>query len=1364
MKKTLLLLSFVIGVTYLSVAQPWTNSLPKNNGNQLTLKDYQKSFYEYWKPFNLNRGYYIDANGKKQKARGWKQFKRWEYYWETQVDSKTGYFPEQTAYQVLKDFKKEKNLFNAKNLGNWISLGTSSSDGGYAGIGRINCIAFHPTDNSTYWVGTPAGGLWVTHNNGNTWKVLTDENSVLGVSDIVIPSDYETSHIIYIGTGDRDAWDNRSIGVLKSNDNGATWETTGLAFTVGQGEMVNRLLLDPNDDNTIIAATSQGVYKTVNGGTTWNDKLSDISFIDMEYKIGDFNTLYGATQLGSVNVSNDGGETWDSPISAPNRIELAVTPANNSIVYALAASSNNGLYAVYRSVNSGESFTKVFTGNDKNLLGWKADGTGSGGQGFYDLSLAVSPTNENIVVVGGVNSWRSTDGGDDFTCINHWWGNGVPAVHADKHMLKYRKNGDLFECNDGGVYLSTNDGTAWQDKTNGIVNSQMYKLSVSQQINNEVVTGLQDNGSKLYTQNGWSDVNGGDGMECLIDYADNNVQYASGYSGYIVRTTDHWSNSTSIQPDGAGYGAWVTPYIIDPVDHNTLYAGYSDVWKTTNKGNSWTKISSLNVSKKIRAMAIASSNNNTLYISGGSTLYKTENGGTDWENISSGLPGNFITYIAVKNNDPNTLWVSLGEFDNNSVYESTDGGATWNNISEGLPEIPANSIVQDNNYNDKVLLYVGTEAGVFFKDGDNLWVFYSNGMPSAKIGELEIYYNNDISKCKLRAATYGRGLWETPLVIPNVPTVNSIFVDTVLNTSAYAGAKIESAGGFNVIESGFIYGKSSNVEMGNYGVKKATTSPAANVGEYGLKITGLDASSYYFIKAYAVTEAGTGYSSEISFATNCDGSISFLPFAQEFNSDTLPSCWSNIDNLGNDMAWQFNNEGSVEFTSTTSANGFALINSEYYGDGKTQDADLITPVFDFSNTDTVNLSFEHYFKFAAGAKAGLLYSSDNGATWAAIQEWGESTGNSNAAEFFVKDVSAQVAGKPQVQFKWKFTGSNSGFWCIDDVYVDSLFTVLFSVTDDGDQPVSNAIVELGNAELTTNFAGESFFKTVSSTLLDYKVTTEGFANVEGNVSVSTNEKIDVKFSISTDATLSDLKIDDTTVDGFDANIFDYTVMLPSGTTEMPVVSATANQADATVNITQATQTSLVAKIKVTAEDNSTILNYYVYFTIEAEPTYKVTFNVTDAESETISDASVSFMNIVRTTNDNGVALFNGIPAVNNESYVITKSSYENYEGAVSVVDQDVSVDVILIMVGIADNNELTVTLFPNPTKRMLHLSIANNIPQVNFTLVDINGKIVMEKVITNNKEVIDLKGNPKGIYFVNLTVNNKNYTKKIVLE
>jgi PKD repeat protein len=771
-------------------AQPWTESLPKDENaiKLLTLRDYQKAFNNYWAPYGVHNGYYIE-NGQKQKAGGWKQFKRWEWFWESRVNPQTGDFPKVSA---LEQFKKylTNNRENLSSTGNWTSMGPTSSGGGYAGIGRLNCVAFSPDDSDVIYAGAAAGGIWKSNDGGINWTPIGDDNAELGTSDIVVISG-GNNDIIYLATGDRDHSDTYSTGVLKSVDGGTTWNTTGLSWSQSQGTLIRRLIVDPNDDNTLYAATNGGVYKTSNGGTTWN-MISGNNFKDMEFKPGSSTIMYGSTGWGEVYRSTNSGNSWTQVlnVSSGRRTELAVCTDDDTRVYVVMANSDNGLHAIYKSTNSGQTFSQVFSGSTTNLLDWACNGSGSGGQGWYDLTIAADPNDADIVFVGGVNTWKSTDAGSSWSIVNHWsgtCGGQATTVHADKHYLAFQNSTSiLFECNDGGIYKTTDSGDSWTDLTNTMAISQMYRLGVAQTVDNDVVAGLQDNGTKNYEAGTWDDVISGDGMDCAIDYTDEDTQYGSLYYGDIKRTTNHWWTYTTISNGIGGNGAWVTPYVIDPSNHMTLYVGYNDVWKSTNQGNSWTKISNWNGST-LRSLAVAPSNSQTIYTATYSTLYKTTNGGASWTDITTGLPvgSNNLTYISVKDDDPNTVWISFSGYDDDRVFKSTNGGSSWTNISSGLPELPVNCVIQNKQNISEIELYAGTDVGVYVKIGGDSWTPFFDGLPNVVVNEVEIYYDDVTpSNSRIRAATFGRGLWESDLWSPS-PTPEADFeADNLTPTTA----------------------------------------------------------------------------------------------------------------------------------------------------------------------------------------------------------------------------------------------------------------------------------------------------------------------------------------------------------------------------------------------------------------------------------------------------------------------------------------------------------------------------------------------------------------------------------------------------
>ncbi len=770
-------------------SQPWAESLPADRESKakLTLFDYQKAFNDYWAPYNVDKGYYY-VDGQKIKAGGWKQFKRWEWFWARRVDPQTGNFPRRSAMEVYNDYLKE-NPGQRSTSGNWSSMGPTSSTGGYAGIGRINCVGFHPTDNNNFYIGAAAGGIWETTDGGTTWTAIGDDNSSLGVSDIIV-IDGTPNDIIYLATGDRDHSDTYSVGVLKSVDGGTTWSTTGLNWTQSQNYIIYRLIMDPNNNSILYAATNGGVYKTTNDGTSWSQITTEI-FKDLEFNAGNSAMLYGSTNWGEIYRSTNSGSSWTMVYSqsAGRNTRIAVTDNNTSVVYVVMSSSSNGLHGVFKSTDSGATFSQVFSGATTNLLDWACDGSGSGGQGWYDLCIAVDPNDADNLFVGGVNTWESTDGGSSWDISNHWSGTCgglATTVHADKHYLEYQNSSsNLFECNDGGIYKTTDGGNSWADISNSLVISQMYRIGLAQTVSGDVVCGLQDNGTKSRETSGWYDVIGGDGMDCAIDPTDENTQYGELYYGNIKKTTDHWSTYNTISDNIPGSGAWVTPYVIDPNDNQTLFVGYADVWKSTDQGTSWAKISNWGGSN-LQSIAVAPSNSSYIYTATYSTIYKTTDGGASWTDISSGLPvfSNSISNISVKDDDPNTVWVSISGFNSDGVYKTTNGGSSWTNISTGLPLLPVNWVVQNRQNTSEEELYAATDVGVYVKVGSANWTIFSTGLPNVVVNELEIYYDDaTTTNSMIRAGTFGRGLWESDLYTPVNPPVADFVADNTTPTT-----------------------------------------------------------------------------------------------------------------------------------------------------------------------------------------------------------------------------------------------------------------------------------------------------------------------------------------------------------------------------------------------------------------------------------------------------------------------------------------------------------------------------------------------------------------------------------------------------
>jgi photosystem II stability/assembly factor-like uncharacterized protein len=744
---SVLIIFLSLSFSKISRAQQWASSM----------QDPDISFFEAQRQFNE---YFKDKPY--EKGKGWKQFKRWEYFMQDRVDS-NGFFTHANAtYKVYTDI--QKNYYNNTEkgqgtAGKWVPIGPfGSTSSSRPGAGRLNCIAFHPTNKKIMIAGAASGGIWYTKDGGLNWNTNTDDLAALGISSIEFSK--SNPQVVYAATGDRDGSDTYSIGVLKSTDGGKTWSQTGLNWTVQMRRFVSKVLVHPTNANIVYASTTFGIYKTTDGGTNWV-RLRAGSYRDMEFKPGDPNTIYAATKTGIIRTTNGGSSFSTLSISFATtvaRVELAVTEDAPNYLYVVAGKASDGGFAgLYLSTNAGNSFTTQST--TPNLLGWQTNGMDSGGQAWYDLAIAVSPSDKNIVLVGGVNIWRSVNGGVSWTNISHWQSTSSNYVHADIHELRYANDKTtVWASSDGGAHRGLVNGNSWAIFNDGMAIAQMYRMGASTSTEKNILTGWQDNGTSRYNGS-WYKVLGGDGMECIIDYNNNNIMYASLYYGQIYRSANGGANWTKISNSINEQGGWVTPYIMHPNASNILYAGYKNVYKTVNKGASWTKLTNFSGSNNIKALAIAPSNPSIMYLSTTYDVKRSTDGGQNWTSIASGIGNGSVTSFAIHPTNPNTVWVSLnGYYSGYKVMKTTNGGQSWLNVSGNLPNIPANVVVYEKNSANGI--YVGTDAGIFYTN-DNLgqWVPFMKDLPNVIVYDMEIFYPAH----KIRAATFGRGMWESPV-------------------------------------------------------------------------------------------------------------------------------------------------------------------------------------------------------------------------------------------------------------------------------------------------------------------------------------------------------------------------------------------------------------------------------------------------------------------------------------------------------------------------------------------------------------------------------------------------------------------------
>ncbi|WP_117879715.1 T9SS type A sorting domain-containing protein [Aureibaculum luteum] len=774
---------------FLSIQTSFSQGLPLDVNNGNSIQKNKTSNTTFKNTVNLYENYFSTKNIEK-KGSGYKPFKRWEYHWNRFQQEDGTIAPSKLLWNAWE--QKLQMSKSTKATSNWTAVGPFSQSSN-SGQGRINTIFVDPNNANTIYVGAPAGGLWRSTDAGVNWTPLTDYLPQVGVSGIAV--DPNNSNMIYISTGDDDAGDSYSVGVLKSVNGGVTWNQTGsLGSISGDGgyNTSNEILIAPTDSNVIWVATGNGLFKSTDAGATWKNKITGIHIRDFKLKPSNSNTIY-AVSRNTFFVSSDGGTTFTSTATGlpiPNstgRLRVEVTAANGASnnVYVLATDNSYDFVGVYKSINSGNSFiqltqNKIKPDGEPNEL--FVDIFGGSQQAWFDLAFTVSPTDEDIIFVGVLDIWRSKNEGNNFSKINDWSRPTPSYTHADIHFLRYF-NGVLYAGTDGGVYKSTNDGTTFTDLTKNLAISQFYKLSVAKSTSTKMSGGLQDNGGFSLINNNWHNFHGGDGMDSAADPNDENTFYGfTQYGSVLTKTTDGGLSSTTIAgaptteigTNDSG-GNWVTPLVINKAGE--IYAGYKQLYQLVD--NNWIQLSNHNFGSNLDAIEIDPSNNNNILVSRGRILYISHDKGKTFTTHSSsqtGISGTNISSIEVHSSNSNIIWLTTTGVSNVSgpssghngggVYKSTDGGLTFTDISAGLPD-ESKFVVRHHPFSTNNSIYLGTALGVYHRNDDtNTWEVFSTGLPNVAIPDIEI----NPYDAKITAATYGRSVWQSSIPAITLPS------------------------------------------------------------------------------------------------------------------------------------------------------------------------------------------------------------------------------------------------------------------------------------------------------------------------------------------------------------------------------------------------------------------------------------------------------------------------------------------------------------------------------------------------------------------------------------------------------------------
>ncbi len=960
-----LLLLFVLFFSYQAYSQfnesaPWISTSSKKSSNtKITLKEQSNAFNAYWKGKDFTK-----------KGSGHKPFKRWENHWKDYL-LENGTIA--TPNVLWKAWEQKQNLAKS-DISNWESIGPYTTNV-KTGQGRVNSFIIDPNEPNTFYVGAPSGGIWKSTDAGINWIPLSDHLPQIGVSGIAI--DPNNSKIIYISTGDDDARDTYSVGVLKSIDGGNTWNTTGLVLS-SSNSTSNEIYIHPNNSNILWVATNQGFYKTTDAGENWSKKITG-NIKDFKLKPGDPNTIYTVSKS-KFYKSTDGGDTF-SVISSglpdpnpaenddkPSRFAVEVTPANPEIVYLLSAKQDQSFQGLYKSVNSGENFTQT---------GEKDDIFGGSSQAWYDMALTVSPVNENIVFVGVLDIWRSDNGGDDFTQKNRWWDhNQASYTHADIHFLRYFNN-KLFAGTDGGIYVSSDNSNSFSDLTENLNISQYYKISVAKNSASNIVGGLQDNGGFGFSNNIWHKYHGGDGMDCAIDPNDQNKYYGfTQYGGSLNishdggatdggRVTSAPDSETGTDDSG---GKWITPLTAN--NEGVLYAGYSKLYKLNN--NAWEEVTTTPFIGDLDNIRIANTNNDIIYASISNSLFKSTDGGVTFTENSFAFSYS-ISSIDINNHDENIIYISNSGI-SGKIYRSLNGGDNWEDITQNLPDEPKLVIKHQNHSLDNDL-YVGTSIGVYHINDDMTeWEAYDNHLPNVPIKDIEF----NIEDQKIIVATYGRGVWQSPIEVKLADIDISLLEINSNNSTQCNGIspkitiKNNGKNSFNSIDvnyfiddEAFQFNYSGNVASGETKEIELPNHDQVELGSHTLKVE-VTVDNDTFSDNNKLKGSISANESSVGKYINTFGDVNPDEWIS-YNIGSSKKLWTKTSPIGNKFAKAFE-----KAYITNSRNNYSDKTTGY----------LVSPCYDLTQMENPVLEFEMAFDIEKDWDVLYMeYTLNSGQTW-----------------------------------------------------------------------------------------------------------------------------------------------------------------------------------------------------------------------------------------------------------------------------------------------------------------------------------------------------------------------------------------------
>jgi len=660
--------------------------------------------------------------------------------------------------------------------------------------GRVSALAVDPANEDVVYLGAAAGGLWKSTDGGQQWQQLFDAIGTESIGSILLEAGNDQH--VWVGTGEADAGclDYFGMGVFYSADGGATFEPrNGSADAPMPLSFVTAMAQSPLDPQVLVvggkghcndngSTSGGGIYRTADAGQTWSQVFASGAVRDLLFT-PDGSTAYASIRGKGVYESTDAGVTWavldnGLPVnSAAANARLAMAPSDPSVLYALVGPSNGSDLQLYRSGDAGASWSQV-------------NGSTCEGQCSYNLTVDVSPTDPDTVLVGTIRPALSTDGGATLNILTAGW-SWQQAVHQDTHIVRWSRTDPnrFWIGSDGGLWRSDDGGGTFANLNSGLEITQFYDVALDPADPTRLFGGAQDNSSSRRDGSSVWDVTEvtGDGFMNAVDATSPNRVFQTSYpngGAMVILSTDggtpdsyQWVSQAGMV--GSEPFPWVTPLVTAA---GYVFVASNHVYRAPIGDDAgayeWTPVSDALPGAISVLTPVVQAGPGT----GAVRMYAgTSNGhvavcddvladAPAWSDISGTLPGGNVADIAIDPNDASRVFLARSAFAAPHLFRWNDAASDWDTVGEGLPGVPANSVAVDPL--DGNVVYVGTDIGVYAsEDGGDTFVPFMTGLPLGMVvTDLEIAADPHV----LVAATYGRGAWSIGL---DVVITDRVFAD-----------------------------------------------------------------------------------------------------------------------------------------------------------------------------------------------------------------------------------------------------------------------------------------------------------------------------------------------------------------------------------------------------------------------------------------------------------------------------------------------------------------------------------------------------------------------------------------------------------